>query len=213
MELFVDFDDTVFNTRKGFLPALRDVFVRSGVPSDIFDRTYEQCTAHRVADGLSYTPHAHADFLRAEGYALLGLERAYEQLLTVASRWVYRDFIDFVRASDVPVVMVTYGDDTFQREKIRASGVGALVRDVIVTQGEKARAIDAYAPHASSPLVIVDDKVSVFARVKALRRPTYTVHAVRRGGPCAHTLCDAHIASFDQLRDVLAAASSVGNAR
>lgn len=203
MYLFIDFDDTILNNRKGFFTALRDVFVRNGVPSEMVDRTYAQCTAQQEAAGLHYTPQAHADFLRAEGYALLGFERSYEQLLTGVPQWVYKDFAPFVEKCGVQPIILSYGDAAFQQAKIAASGVAAMARDVIVTQGKKATEIARYAADAERVAVSVDNIVQSFPAVKALRRPTHTVHILRGGARCDGRTCDTHITSFVDLCAIL----------
>ncbi len=197
MKIFVDFDDTILNTREGFFGALRDVFVRNGVPAEIVDRTYEQCKTQQRASDLHYTPQVHADFLRAEGYALLGFERAYEQLLSHTSRWVYQDFAPFIQQCGSSVTILSYGDRAFQMAKISASGVMSLVEDVIIVQSAKAPAIARNMSEATEDaIVLIDNDAQFFPAVKALRRPTTTVHMVRGGVSCNSYTCDAHCTSF-----------------
>lgn len=203
MYLFVDFDDTIFNTRKGFFTALRDAFVRGGVPAEMVDRTYAQCTAQQRAAGLHYTPQAHVDFLRAEGYALLGFEGAYDQLLSHMPQWVYKDFTAFAAQCDVSPIILSYGDATFQHAKISASGVAAIADDVIVTQGKKAAEIARHATDTARIAVVVDNIADAFPAVKALRRPTHTVHVLRGGASCQGRTCDTHITSFADLCAIL----------
>ncbi len=204
MKIFIDFDDTILNTTKGFFTALRDVFVRNGVPAEMVDRTYEQCVAQQRASDLHYTPQVHADFLRAEGYALLGFERSYEQLLSHTSRWVYRDFAPFMQQCAMPVTILSHGDQVFQMAKISASGVVPLVEDVIIVQNAKAPAIARDMSDASEDgVVLVDNDAHIFPAVKALRRPTMTVHMTRGGVVCENRTCDAHCTSFADLCAIL----------
>ncbi len=185
---FVDFDDVLFNTR-----AFMDDLVAACAPHGVTPAMWHETYASRAGD----IPDVHAPFTIARFAEQLAarrdvaadaqtLQRAMEDA-TMADlpRYVFGDSVDFLRACAAAgaVYILTYGDDAFQRARVAGSGLGALVRDVFVTQTQKVHVLEDFLVRhgdvRAEDIVYLDDRVTYFAPVKKSLPQVCTVLVAR----------------------------------
>lgn len=149
MRVFIDFDYTVCNTQKvkADIRALPNVY---GWDVDRF-----LLSQQRVLERGHYSLRAHLVEYGCSPAECAAVERDF---FSDGSRWLYSDAIDFLeRNAEHELYILSYGDVAFQRAKIEASGVAALVSDVICVAESKVSGI-AEIISADEVFVVIDDR-------------------------------------------------------
>lgn len=145
MKLILDFDDTIFNT-KAFKSHIFEVLETQGVSGA--DILYEKDREQGVLFSL-------VNFLKK-----LHNGDLYPSIMKDAKKYVNGGMLDILKSvSKDNCYIVTYGDDMFQRDKIRESGIESMVNKVFVVNGSKKKIVESLVNRFSSESVIfVDDK-------------------------------------------------------
>ncbi len=198
MKLFVDFDNTIFDTHHKFLDAFFGVFENYGVSREIFEETLPHFSKTALQSGKCYSPERHIKIINkhtgkniSEDIFLQEMSEFLEKL----ENFVFEDFYEFVNQYNKgDLIILSYGEEKFQTQKIIGSGVEQFFTDTIITQGDKAIEIEKYMQNFSEEsAVLIDDKLGYFESVKKLSIDTKTVHIVRGDNKCeSGAFCDYH---------------------
>lgn len=189
MKIFLDFDRTLYD-----LDALhedaRKIVESHGIPRNEYDRTRGFFATKSGAPGALYTPEAHLGYFRdIDDVTRPRIVNDIRRLVRDGRRYVFEDVREFFlmpRVEDESIIL-TFGDDGFQREKIHGSGLESGT--IIVTTGDKWDAI-ADSIHQGESTVFIDDHEAYFSRPVAV--PSVTgIHLVRNGA-CESSVCHAH---------------------
>ncbi len=150
MKIGLDFDRVLFNTDKF------DDFYKENV-----EGLYHVEDPAPVKHGV-YDPEMHAELCD------IPIERIWKVFKNDLSRFLYDDvsLIDDLK-NDHEIVIVTRGNEKFQRKKVQASGIKDKVDNVVVVQDESKDSIDID--------LLVDDRDYELERVNIpglqIRRP------------------------------------------
>ena len=134
----LDFDDVLFNT-SAFSLASRKVFIDSGVSEKEHDEFYQQMREDFKAKGRAYHRNEHVAlfterFPKADsGFMKKSLEALHETM----PGFVYDDtplFLEGLSKNGWHRVILTFGNEDWQKTKVNLSGVGALVEEIVVTE-------------------------------------------------------------------------------
>ncbi len=203
---FLDFDDVLFNTR-----AFVDDLIHACAPHGVSPQMWRETYAQRSSD----VPGVHAPFTIVRFAQLLAdrpdvsataeeLTASMQSVMTKLPHYVFDDVIPVLeRMPTSRTYILTYGDDTFQRTRVRDSGIAACVADVFVTQEQKVHVLTEFLRHhqtvSASQLVYADDRATYFAPVKELLPDVYTVLVTRperRYDDAPTPYCDAVVSDM-----------------
>ena len=200
MKIFVDFDDTLFDKSCGFVQAYKNIFIRSGVEEkNFFD------TLHFV--GEFYTPQKHIMRIvrKQPSVRVDHILQNITQFLLQSKKYVFFDVARSLQKFDrSDLVILSYGENDFQMQKITNSGVMNHVSDVIITQGDKSREIEMYMQNdPDHDIAVIDDGVNHLANIKKRFCTAVTIHKLKKNEKCAVKTCDHHIQHFAEVCDIL----------
>ncbi len=199
MKIFLDFDDTLFDT-KTFGEHLHRVFDACGIP-----RAAQASTAAMMKDGSVggwYDPGRHM--------ALLGevctfdhaeLRAGIEVFLRETKQFLFPEAADFLaqmKARGCTLCILSYGDEDFQMRKIRGTGIEHFFHKIIVTTEDKASALEGELG-GDRDIWFIEDRVHYIANVKKAWPRIRTVlmcQKNRRYHDVPDDLCDFVAADF-----------------
>lgn len=173
MKIFLDFDDTLFDTTRTpgkFWEDLVVIIEGGGWKREEIEETAESFSGSAFDRGMLYHYRSHMELLEKKyphgklNKTLLRIQGFMENL----EGYLFLDAVPFfnqMRREDV--FIITYGDEDFQKAKIIGSGIDRLVTDILVTQGEsKIAMILRYVEEKKIPknekIVFIDDKAKYF---------------------------------------------------
>lgn len=168
MKIFLDFDETLFDTQR-FKKDLWDIFGRIGFSIGEIKKSYEIFVGAGNNTGFVNSPEAHLQFMQKQqaGKGDTGNRKLENFLSQDMSQYLYSDSINFFagfRREDLAIL--SFGDDSFQRQKILKSGIESLVGGVFITQVEKSGVIDQLCKENIQDVYFLDNTPVVVDEVK-----------------------------------------------
>ena len=138
---FIDFDDTLFNTKK-FKDDLLKVFFNNGVTEKQFKDSY-YCIDSDLKP--KYSPYLQIKKLEGE-LELDGkkLRSEFDIFIKKTKKYLFDDSMSFlkkIKKDSNYLVLLSYGECLFQKMKIDNSGVGKFFDQIIVTDEPKLNVI------------------------------------------------------------------------
>lgn len=142
MIIFIDFDDVLFNT-KLFKRKLIKVFLANGISrKDFFESYYDY--PFKTKKGLKkYDPWQQIKALK-EKYNLeeKKIIKDLENLLRNSKEFLFFDSKYFLKKFDKDfLILLSYGDNKFQEEKVKGSGLAKYFFKIIINDKDKAKLI------------------------------------------------------------------------
>ena len=196
-----DFDDCLVRLTDrsklfGIFTSASDGLSRAGV-----ERIYR-----KVRDSIGFSATHMINAIRGEGYSIN--EKA---VCAALDRWLknslepYHDTMQFVgrvRASNIPFIVITFGEEKYQIKKVQMSGIPYDQLIVVSSPAEKVERIREVIKKFGRPIVYIDDKATTLDKIARAFSPetVLTVRPVR--GPyrmLAAKRMHWEIASFAQL--------------
>ena len=208
MEIFVDLDETLFDTSR------LDVYLGQRVEKDWNVNLEDYRSAHikvfAVNAGI-YSPLVLAGLLAdITGKNKEALTAYFKDLFAHedSATYLFADAINFLNSCSKigRVIILSFGEDFVQIPRIIKCGLPSLVNDVIVTQGVKAEEIQKYL-NAHSPnndrVALIDDSLKHLGPVKERFLNSITIHIVRKSEmvtPPEHHQAASLTEAFDILK-------------
>lgn len=174
MKVFLDFDDTLLDTSYypgTFSKAIQAIMRKAGWTSEQIQNTktkffsssaFEPGRGYDVCLHVAYLEKAYPTGMSKE--ALGELNELYQNIqpFVFADVW---PFLEKIMKDDM--VIVTYGDPEYQCRKVRASGIGDKVREILTVENkEKVETIERWLKEnnlfAKEEVWFVDDKPEYF---------------------------------------------------
>lgn len=133
MKIFIDFDDVIFNTKK-FREDLKEVFLGFGVSKEMYEGTYFDTEYKGLV--RSHDPAGQISRIKGlmdvDGKSLMD---AINSFMKRASEYVFPDFVPLVKSCGADnTYVVSYGNVRFQLEKIKASGIEKITKNIFVAE-------------------------------------------------------------------------------
>lgn len=143
MIFFIDFDDTLFDTAN-FKKFLEETAAVAGVSSQDFWLSYREAREDGKGD-LCYSPERQARILSGRGY---GLEEIRRALSGMAKENIHRfvaegagDFLDGLKTRGHELILLSLGDEDFQRLKVEGSGLSGYFGKIFFKRTGKEKVI------------------------------------------------------------------------
>lgn len=195
--ILLDFDHTLFDTDRFFWVDLKSAFTRFGIPDAAWEESYTAIWP------TGYSLEKHLEELNRRG-AIAGPVTAGMMLSTLEATfsdlrgYLFPDVMRFLDAADdrgFELILLSFGDPTWQSYKVRASGLASHFQQIVYTprQEGKAMLLDDFGPRYGE-LHAIDNNPADLDAMKA-RNPALQTHLICRVDPSAALGAD------DRLRD------------
>lgn len=208
--VIIDFDDTLFDTARWYEESLSRSLEPFGVSSSDFKSAYPKGD-EATAGLIGWSPEAEAtyleEYLRRNGHChALARDSAVAAITACVdscASFLFSDAKDVLGRlrEQYRVVLLSRGNVDFQRRKIRVTGVGELVEEVIVTPDHKAMAIRTILKPNDNPVYFIEDNIASSLEVKELF-PLLNVVLKRRRDTSPEQYQLLTFPSFDSLTEV-----------
>jgi len=187
MKLIFDFDHTLFSAKKLYF-ALKEAFLKLGVEENLFQETFEKSKGV----GRDYKPEKQFKLIhKTRPEIKIGkLKKSFEKILKAAPKFLYNDVLGFLkkRSKEADFILLSYGEEKFQRKKIEASEVRRYFRKILITRDiEKSklfRKVFAHPPRGRVPekIIFVEDNPQALSKTKTSFSQIITVRINRGEG-------------------------------
>lgn len=182
MKIFLDFDDSLFNTKK-FRDGLVKVFLKNGVSrKDFFDTYYDY--PKKTSSGLKkYNPNQQIRLLKKNlNIESTKIKRDLQKLIQSTGQFVFSDVNNFLKGfRKENLYLISYGYTDFQRKKIKNCGLFGKFRNVIITDGSKNVVISRFVKRKEI-FAFIDDRVENINCIKKYFPNSATFLLKRREG-------------------------------
>ena len=187
MNIFFDFDDVLFNTKK-FKKDFADLFIKKlNLTEKEFEKSYND--AKKISKNCNYVFENHLDVLNEKfNFSKEEFRKDFENFTKDLSVYVFEDVKDSIEKlhdAGHSLFIVTFGSPFIQNIKISGSGLNYLFKDIIITQDSKGEAvfnlIKKYLD-SSDKSVFLDDKIKHLEEVSSKNPNVYTVLMINAQG-------------------------------
>jgi FMN phosphatase YigB (HAD superfamily) len=162
MKYIFDFDDVLFYTNKKFIPYEYLVLEKLGVSRADIDEYYKKLK-------LSNIPFSMSKML--DNFSLP--KESYDEVMRNNKNFINEDVLDVVKKiGRENCFIVTFGDEDFQRDKIKTAGIESLFSEIIVVGGSKKEEIEKICGrNKNEEVFFVDDKVEHLSEIDHAKCP------------------------------------------
>jgi len=213
VKIIIDFDDVLFNTRD-FRNDLRDIFLRSDITKQVFEKCYYGAAKINRRNLEKYDADKHIRAIEKHlGTKLPVVRRKIKRLLKNCGCYVFSDAIKFLkhfRNKKIRIYLVSYTNTAFQQEKIACSGLGKYFKKVILTRGLKSEGINrllrAKKIKRSELIYFLDDRAEQIKDVKKKHPYIKTIFVQRSEGRYRDKInkyCDFRIKNFEEAYPII----------
>ncbi len=166
MKIYLDFDDTIFDTG-AFKNELARIFGLAGFSEKDFNDNYEK--AKEKAGGLDLDAVFNLFAIQGE-FDIRKIRRMVDNIFANVDVFVYDDFFDFAREfPKEDMAILSYGATLSQREKIENSKIVPYFREILITdQGKEESFPDIVRKYPQEEILFVEDKADQIDRVKVV---------------------------------------------
>ena len=213
----LDFDDVLFDTR-AFVRALKAIFVLAGLNIEECENAYQELRDNLAKEKKQYSLEENVNFF-SEKFPKLDeavLEEEMAVLKKEMPRFVFEDALDFLRhisENGWQRIIVSFGDKSWQEEKIHSCGLGSLAEKVVVSQNkskvDSVEEILKNAGEAADAIFIDDNRDEVLGLVKAKFPRVKTFQLIRpelESIRIRHKKCDYDCRSLEEIKGLLLSA-------
>ena len=170
MKVFLDFDDTLFNT-KAFIEDFSGVFSDQGVSDELYRTTRRDAYRYYDATTSVYDIDEHVRILKEKipDFDSVQAKKSVDRFLADTSKYVFADvipFLDALQKNGIECFILSFGQEVFQRTKIAGTGLTPFFKEVMIVQSEKYRAIAAVVHDKEEKVWFVDDRAEYIDEVK-----------------------------------------------
>lgn len=159
--LFLDFDETLFDNTKARNFILNDL-KEHGITQEIWGETYE--LVKKEYKGV-YNREEHFFHLSQRASQSFDVSVHYKKYIEFVSECIYPDVLPFLkRYKESRVVIVTYGEEEFQTEKIEHSNILEYIDATIITDRAKSEALKDVFDGVSG--IFIDDRIEHLDDIK-----------------------------------------------
>ncbi len=154
MKFIFDFDDVLFNTKK-FKEKIYLSVEKVGISRDVEETYYKEFRKYAFSLKIFLT-----NLFAREKKRSVSVDAIYEEIMSDCERLLNKDLLEIVQklsASDC--FILTSGDEEFQKDKIRRSGIEKLFSEITVVPDSKREAMNKIcAQYKDEKVIFIDDK-------------------------------------------------------
>ncbi|MBU1029050.1 HAD hydrolase-like protein, partial [Patescibacteria group bacterium] len=200
MTIILDLDYTLLDTER-FKQALALVFFDCGISRERFIETYEDVVQDNQP-AHDYDIDRHIRSVQTElTCSTKQIRRRVNDLLKETGDFLYPGAVDFVQElRNIPatVILLTLGNESWQRAKVTNSGLAEMFDAVLIVTADKSAAMKQFA--TIQPLVvIINDN---YEEVLAMQRAAPSFKFIIKRGPKGCSACPG-IKIVDTFQEVI----------
>jgi FMN phosphatase YigB (HAD superfamily) len=164
MKIFLDFDDTVFNTKK-FKEEIVKIFSNNGVSKDEFDKTY--CDLTKTKKGL-YDPRKHLELMNwPQKSSYKQAKKDFDDLFKKLNQYIFDDFYDFVKKFEKKnLFLISFGNSYFQKKKIKSSGIEGYFKKIKIVEKNNKGSFIKKNTRKGEQVFLIDDRPEQLEKAK-----------------------------------------------
>lgn len=169
MTYYIDFDNTIFDT-VSFYNDLKNVMHRYGINDDIIDK-YQHISCYSPLQLIDDLIEKNA----VDESILIDIDKIFDK----AEDYLYQDallFLEKVKTNN-KLVLLTYGNKTYQERKINSSKIQDYFNEIIITDKSKASLELEYKNG-----IFIDDNTDVLQEL-LIRKPSKLIRIKRVNNP------------------------------
>ena len=209
---FIDFDDTLFNTKK-FKKELIGIFKKNGVSEDQFKEFYYAGGGNKTA----FSFERQVGMLKKKyNISSRRLILDFNVFIGDISCFLFRDtksFLQKIKNKNNYLILLSYGDVKFQKKKILNSGIADFFDEIIITEGVKIAIIEKHKQANSSERVIfiedhpkqLDAVMKKFSKDKKnkLFKKIDVIKIARKSGRYSNVKTEFPFERFENFSDII----------
>ncbi len=187
MKIIFDFDHTLFSAKRLY-SALKEAFFKLGVDENLFQETFEKSKGK----SRDYKPEKQFKLIhKVRPDIKIGkLKKSFEKILKTAPKFLYNDVLGFFKkySKEADLILLSYGEEKFQKDKIKASKVGKYFKEIIITRDiEKLKPFRKIFTHSSrgrvpEKIIFVEDNPVALSETKKVFKNVITIRINRGEG-------------------------------
>jgi FMN phosphatase YigB (HAD superfamily) len=169
MQIFIDFDDVIFNTKK-FREDLAKIFSAYGISREKYESSYydpndeRSIKMHDMGDQIQRLKKNHVFDER-------DLRKSLNDFMQDSSSYVFLDVIPFINLHKKDsLCILSFGNKIFQKKKIRSSKIQNHIADIAITSKDKARTLtDMFKEREKilkEKIIFLDDRMEQICGIK-----------------------------------------------
>ena len=182
IKLFIDFDNTLFDTRL-LKKILFGMLESVGFSNEEISFSYKDVC--RMYDN-NYSPEKHAEFLsKIRPFDKRSTLRKINDSIRESSKYLFHDSIDFLTRLDrekFEIILLSYGDKKFQSDKVEWSGVEKYFDRLYFCQEEKWIFLKKLVKLKEN-FIIIDDRGDALNEIKKRFVNSLTIKIIRADEP------------------------------
>lgn len=206
MKIIFDFDHTLFSTPK-LVEAMEEAFSDLGIGEKVFWETFKKAKGK----GGSFSPEKHMRLIdeTEAGVSIPKLRKTFQETLNRCSEFLFPDVVDFLERNkeEFDFYILSYGEEDFQRAKIRGCNIEKFFEDVLITSRVKKDSALKSLLREEEKAMIVDDNPQVLVENKKHFPNLLAVRINRGEGRYADlerdSRIDFSIENLDQLEKII----------
>ncbi|MDO8566490.1 MAG: HAD hydrolase-like protein [Candidatus Moranbacteria bacterium] len=211
MKIFLDFDDTLFNTA-AFIGVSRSLFVDFGVSEEMYKDAWQKVREWRGLESLSYDFEAHMKELhKKKDFDDKESRKKVEDFYRERTReYVFPDvegFLQKMRDRGNALYLISFKTGDFQDKKIAASGLAKYFDALATGPEEKGEVLrQFFGENEEVNGCFVDDRLHQIESVKRTFPKIITIHMQRREGRYhdeSNESCDYVVSDLEEAENIL----------
>lgn len=191
MRIIFDFDHTLFDTPR-LKAAMQEIFRKHGVDEELFRKTHDESRG----EGRDWKPEKQFDILKSLGApGVESIRRDFEKMMAESCVFLYEDTIPFLEKvnGDYNFAIVTYGESSFQKEKLAGCHRMTEYFDKIVVTKNLYKDKEVSDLSEGNRAFFVEDNPSALSAVKKYAPHIVTVRMNRGHGRYANEVSQGGI--------------------
>lgn len=209
MKIFLDFDDTLFNTR-AFIGDMKGVFVECGISRELFQSSYDEVKASFGQGERTYDFDEHIKNLQGKiDFDVAVLRNKVQVFVADTTRYLFPDVMDFFSAmkeKGCALYILSFGTSDFQAAKIAGTGMKLFMEKIIITTGDKAVALQNEVIDDGKNSWFFDDRMKYIESMKQVFPAMQTVFVKRVDGryeDSPNEFCDYVVQDLKEAEKIL----------
>jgi hypothetical protein len=166
MQIFIDFDDVVFNSKK-FINDYSKIFRKHKILKKYFKKFYYDYP-QKHKNLRKYDPNKHLRRIAKElNVSTESLRRDIKIFIKNTSGYTFNDLKHFKNIDSGCLYLISYSKTYFQKEKINNSGIKKYFKKIIITDFPKSKVVKEIIKKADrGPVYFLDNRIEHIENVK-----------------------------------------------
>lgn len=210
MNIVIDFDDVIFNTKK-FKQDLAGIFSAHGISGEEYENSYygpndeQPIKIHDMEDQVRRLKKSHS-------FDEKSLRKSLDDFMQDSSSYVFEDVMPFIGLHENDKLSVlSFGSKVFQEKKVRSSKIQNYISNIMITGKTKAEALaDVFKENNNllkEGVLFLDDRTEQISEVKKMFPAVTTVLIKRSEGRYQEMkkdeYCDYEAHNFKEVEKII----------